>query len=467
MKYLLLNPNWNQHTTPFAVDTVHPPIAPPLEFAYISSALKDLGEIRICDAYAANYSNQDILNFVDSFQPDWIILTTTPSLLYWRCPPLDLRVPSSISKFLQTNNYNRILAIGPHSTVSPEWTNKKLGNVFVTNGLPGKKVLEIIKQSNYDSNDKILYQDPKIFLDNDDKADFSCFDFSLNYIPHMWNVDDVDLSSLGKFSPSLLMETSKGCPYHCGYCFKSPLRDKFQRRNILSIQKELEQAKSLGVEYVFFIDEIFNLPDPGFLPTLDCIAQFDIKFGFQGRPDLITKEIAQYLSNAGCVYVELGFDAASTDISSNIKRTQKFEKAKEGLDICHEFIPIVRYNRLNLSTWDYSVRLKIADYSDNWDYPADPVYPYPNTDIGDKLMKLYGYQEYSWEFAERYVRWLRIEVGLQRDNTYLQEMNTDIPTLQEKFLQMDENSMVELCKSLRDFETDYSFHISNRLIKGE
>lgn len=469
MKYLLLNPNWHTHTTPFAVDTVHPPIAPPLEFAYLSTALNELGETSVCDAYAANYSNQNILSFVENFRPDWIILTTSPSLLYWRCPPLDLRVPSSICKFLKKNNYDKILAIGPHATVSPNWTSEELGNVFVTNGLPGRKVLDFIKQSNSNLNltSKIICQDPEIFVDNDQKANFSCFNLSLNYTPHMWNVSDLDLSSLGKLSPSLLMETSKGCPYNCGYCFKSPLRDNFQRRAVLSIKQELEQAKSLGIKYIFFIDEIFNLPDKDFLPTLDCIAKFDIKFGFQGRPDLITQEIAQRLANSGCVYVELGFDAASTDISNNIKRSQKFEKAKEGLDICHNFIPIVRYNRLNFSTWDYSVRLKISDDSKDWDCPADPVYPYPNTDIGSKLMKLYGHQEYSWEFAERYVRWLRIEVGLQRDNTYLQELGTDIPTLQKKFLQMDEDSMVELCKSLNDFETDYSFHISNRLIGGK
>ena len=53
------------------------------------------------------------------------------------------------------------------------------------------------------------------------------------------------------------METSRGCPYHCTFCAKDNFRNCFRRRPLAVIAEELDGLVAQGVEYVYFIDEIF------------------------------------------------------------------------------------------------------------------------------------------------------------------------------------------------------------------
>ena len=46
-------------------------------------------------------------------------------------------------------------------------------------------------------------------------------------------------------------------PYHCTFCAKDNFRDSFRRRPLELIAEELDGLLYNGVEYVYFIDEIF------------------------------------------------------------------------------------------------------------------------------------------------------------------------------------------------------------------
>src|SRR5438128_2281200 len=53
------------------------------------------------------------------------------------------------------------------------------------------------------------------------------------------------------------METSRGCPYHCSFCAKDNFRNGYRKRPLATLLEELDGFCSHGVEYVYFIDEIF------------------------------------------------------------------------------------------------------------------------------------------------------------------------------------------------------------------
>jgi anaerobic magnesium-protoporphyrin IX monomethyl ester cyclase len=101
------------------------------------------------------------------------------------------------------------------------------------------------------------------------------------------------------------METSRGCPYHCTFCAKDNFRNSFRRRPLTTIAEELDGLVSGGVEYVYFIDEIF-LP---FRDVLELIRERGIRFGIQTRIDLWNEEMIHMLGSAGCVSIEAGVES--------------------------------------------------------------------------------------------------------------------------------------------------------------
>src|SRR3954447_11300139 len=81
--------------------------------------------------------------------------------------------------------------------------------------------------------------------------------------------------------PGAEMETSRGCPYHCTFCAKDNFRNGFRKRPLEIIERELDAFIAQGVEYIYFIDEIF-LPNRDLLLAL---ARRRIKIGVQTRID--------------------------------------------------------------------------------------------------------------------------------------------------------------------------------------
>ena len=54
------------------------------------------------------------------------VVTTAPSYLFWRCAPPELRVPARFLRALGRRG-GRTVAVGPHGSVTPGATLRKLG----------------------------------------------------------------------------------------------------------------------------------------------------------------------------------------------------------------------------------------------------------------------------------------------------------------------------------------------------
>lgn len=416
-KICLLNINWGKYLPIINTDTSRPPVCQPLEFAYISHELKKIGySVIMIDSYRHGFSIFETQRQIVMAKVDLVLISTAPSILYWRCPPLNLSYIKKILLRIKSRLSVPIIIIGPHGCVSPEWTFNTLKPDYLFAGysfkelacmidsiLRGHSVKSIVEQQ--ESYDSLLFS----------RADFDIFG-STKYMGHYWK-EYVDHSSQDKymqqFDKGIVLETSKGCPFSCSYCFKKPFRDKFVRKCLSSIEDELYDSHCNGINYIFFIDEIFNFEDEVFYNILKLIRKYDIKFGCQVRPDLLTKEIIDRLKESGCVYLECGIDCIDQSVGKLIHRNQNISVAFEMIEYAKNVIPVVRFNHLNFKTIDYAEMLNGIHIND-WEYPADPIYPYPNTFFGEGLMKKYNHHSFSWDFARKYLLWLRIEVQFQR-----------------------------------------------------
>lgn len=464
----MVTPNWRWDQSPLPVDTLQPPPTPPLEWAYLAPQWPT-DEVGIIDAYGADLGLDEFAKDITALQPHCAVVATAPSLLYWRCPPLTVRAVAESVAAIRKATDAWIILVGPHPTHSPLWTLRSSGADAAFRGAPERDLVSYLLSRSEDGSSPYVETGAGcssvsvLIADELPLASFDAVDWSIEYVPHMWGVTETEIQALGLSGQSAALEASRGCPWACSYCAKAPVRDDFGRRSVKLVEQELSELKRLGVGYVFFIDETFNMRGKHTEHVLDLVESSGVKFGFQGRADLVTEESARRLAEAGCVYAELGIDVASSELSVSIDRKQNVERAEAGVLAAKDHIPVTRFNRINLSTRDYSVRLGLPNEAD-WDYPADPAYPYPGAPLGEMLMRLHGREQFDWDFAQRYAWWLRFEVYLQRHRPHLPGEVVD--NLQERFLNISPESATAVAEILEPLVLDEEFLVANKYFEG-
>jgi anaerobic magnesium-protoporphyrin IX monomethyl ester cyclase len=461
-----ISPNWRWDNSPLPTDTLRPPCSPPLEWAYLARGLS--GELKIIDAYQSAATPEDVARQVAALGAQIVVISSIPNMLYWRCPPFSVISVIETIRALKSVGFDGVsVVVGPHGTHSPAWIAEVTGADIVWRGSSDVQLARAIRTGEL-ATSPFAFTEPgtglQIAVDHAmqiPEADLSVFEQN-SYLPHAWSLTAAERAEMGA-ARGLLLEASRGCPWSCSYCAKGPVRDRFERRSVDLLAIEIKAAKRAGWDYVFFIDETFNIRSKDLERLIDELSQAEIRFGFQGRPDLIDDAFARRLANAGCVYAELGVDVAGDLLSRDMGRRQHLDRAERGIAAAASAIPIVRYNRLNTQTLDYR-ELYPASREVEWDVPVDPIYPYPGAPLGEAFMSRNGMGTFDWPFAEQYSWWLRIEVSLQRQEPDLSDDRVRLA--QSEFMALPREDAAVVAESMRGIETLEGLHNRNKSIGG-
>src|SRR4051794_37814813 len=91
MRFALINPPWRfEGSIYFGCREPHLP----LEYGYSKALLEHAGhEAQVIDAQMDTLTDAQVRQRVAAFRPDFSVVTTAPSYLFWRCAPPELRVP--------------------------------------------------------------------------------------------------------------------------------------------------------------------------------------------------------------------------------------------------------------------------------------------------------------------------------------------------------------------------------------
>jgi B12-binding domain/radical SAM domain protein of rhizo-twelve system len=182
------------------------------------------------------------------------------------------------------------------------------------------------------------------------------------------------------FGPGAEIEASRGCPYHCSFCAKEKFRDRYRKRPLSTILAELDGLIAHGIEYVYFIDEIF-LPSA---ELLDALTARDVVFGVQTRIDLWSPAMLDCLGQAGCVSVEAGVESISPEGRELLDKQCKLstEDLTERLVYAKKSIPFVQANLLDAKVDDPPAieawRHQLQRYG-VWANAPVPLFPYPGS----------------------------------------------------------------------------------------
>ncbi len=90
-RYALVNPNWDfTGSTYFGCRDPHTP----LELLFAAQKIAGRGhDSLLIDAQTDGLTLEETRRRVADYAPDFIVIPSAPSYLFWRCPPPELRVP--------------------------------------------------------------------------------------------------------------------------------------------------------------------------------------------------------------------------------------------------------------------------------------------------------------------------------------------------------------------------------------
>jgi anaerobic magnesium-protoporphyrin IX monomethyl ester cyclase len=400
MRFALVNPNWTfDGSIYFGCQDAHLP----LEYGYAAAFLEQHGhETVIVDGLLEDLSLADISARVQDFNPDFTVVTTAPSYLFWRCAPPELLVPQQLVRELRPIA-GTIIAVGPHASTTPGATLRKLGVDAVVMG----ECEEVLVRLAETPRRAWLGIPPVAFQDNGSLCIQSALHASnMQELPplrwpgevinrHYHHHHRFDAKPTG---PGAEMETSRGCPYRCSFCAKENFRNRYRRRPLPVILEELDGLLRQGVEYIYFIDEIF-LPNQ---PLLEALVERPVKFGVQTRIDLWDFPDIELLGRAGCVSIEAGVESLTEDGRRSLDKNCRLATEELSARLIHAkyFVPFVQANLIlteaddldTIEAWRNHMRAHGI-----WANMPVPLFPYPGS---PDYAKLWGPpDDYAWERA--------------------------------------------------------------------
>jgi anaerobic magnesium-protoporphyrin IX monomethyl ester cyclase len=401
MKVALVNPPWSfEGSIYFGCREPHLP----LELGYAQALLQAAGhEAALVDAHLEGLALPALRRRVEELAPDMIVVTTAPSYLFWRCPPPELRGPKQALAALAGLPGARVV-VGPHGSTSPETTLEKLDADVVVRGECEGVVAALASTA------KSAWGDvPGIALrapDGGVRVTGGPQAAALEQLPplawpsallerHQHHHHRFDRAPT---RPGAEVEWSRGCPFRCTFCAKETHRDRYRKRPLAHVLAEIDALCAQGVEYVYFIDEIF-LPDAALLAAL---TERPIEFGVQTRVDLWSLEELDALGRAGCVTVEAGVESISQEGRARLDKRCRLDTdaLTERLVRARQSIPFVQATLMESKSDDPAA---VAAWRDElraagvWANEPVPLFAYPGS---PDYRRLWGEpDEQAWERA--------------------------------------------------------------------
>src|SRR5437660_7956690 len=132
VRFALVNPAWTfEGSTYFGCQEPHYP----LELLFAFDQIRQAGhQPLLIDAQMEHLSTREVKVQLDDFDPDYLVIPTAPSYLFWRCPQPELRVPRRW--FAALGRESCKVVIGPHGSATPQATLHKTGANVVLRGEP-------------------------------------------------------------------------------------------------------------------------------------------------------------------------------------------------------------------------------------------------------------------------------------------------------------------------------------------
>jgi B12-binding domain/radical SAM domain protein of rhizo-twelve system len=405
-RYALVNPNWDfSGSTYFGCRDPHTP----LELLFAAQKIQTKGnQALVIDAQTDGLTLAETRERVARFDPDFLVIPSAPSYLFWRCPPPELRVPHEWFAGIagSASRASKVL-IGPHSSATPRAAMHKTGADIVIKG-ESEDALAALAAEPWELIDGVCFRDRSgrehysSGLAVVDMTALGALDYADYSVEKHWHRHHVFNQGSGRGAE---VEFARGCPWNCSFCNKQLFRNKFRERSVEAVLLEIDRLIARGVDYIYFIDEIFGV-GRNVLRLLEGIAQRDVRIGFQSRIDLWDEEKLDLLGRAKTISIECGIEsiteAGRDELNKNCRMST--ERISELLIYARKRIPWVQ---ANLILTEHDERGEIVRWQERmkaegvWVSEPVPMYPFPGSPL---YVQTFGAppDDEAWERAHHY-----------------------------------------------------------------
>ncbi len=400
MKFALVNPAWDFHgSIYFGCQEPHYP----LELLFGFEQIKRAGhQPLLIDAHSDQLTLAQVKQAISKFVPDFLVIPTAPSYLFWRCPPPELRIPRKWFAELDCNAVK--VAIGPHSSATPAATLRKLNCDVALRGEPDE-VLPKLASTAWSQVEGCCWRSPEgvhiaatSAVTNMSALDALAFEnYNVEKHVHRHHV----FQGEGRGAE---LEFARGCPWACSFCNKTLFRNKYRERNVEAVLQEVDRLIARGVTYIYFIDEIFGV-GRNVRRLLEGLAERPVTIGLQTRVDLWNEESLDLLGRAHCISMECGVESITEEGRDELNKNCRLSTSRlsELLIYARRRIPWVQ---ANLILTEHDRREDIREWQTHlkthgvWVSEPVPMFPFPGT---PDYQRMFGIpDDFAWERAHNY-----------------------------------------------------------------
>lgn len=401
MKYVFVNPWWDfSGSTYFGCRDPHIP----LELMFAADKVKEAGhEALLIDAQTDELTLTEVKQQVEQYKPDFLVIPSAPSYLFWRCPPPELRVP--MDWFGALGKSTTKVLIGPHGSATPAAAMRKTGADVVLRGEPDQAIADLASKP-WNSIDGCCWKDDSgehivATLGTVDMKTLRALDFENYSVEKHKHRHHVFWGS----GMGAELEFARGCPWACTFCNKTLFRNKFRERNVDDVLLEVDRLVARGVEYIYFIDEIFGV-GKNVRRLLEGIAERNVQIGFQTRIDLWDEESLDLLGRARTISMECGIESITEEGRDELNKNCRIDtdRITELLIYAKQRIPWVQANLILTEKDDKEEIRRWQEHLKQqgvWVSEPVPMFPFPGSPL---YVQTFGAMpdDQAWERAHKY-----------------------------------------------------------------
>ncbi|MFH1085255.1 MAG: radical SAM protein [Chloroflexota bacterium] len=135
-------------------------------------------------------------------------------------------------------------------------------------------------------------------------------------------------------APMVTMLSSRGCPYHCSYCFKGIVGRTYRQRSPESVLSEIRHLMvAYGYRNFYFIDDLFALDRRRLRAITARLIEerLDIRWQCLARVDRVTPELLEMMYRSGCRELHYGIESGNARILKNLGKGITLEQVRQAI----------------------------------------------------------------------------------------------------------------------------------------